>query len=64
MSNQGNEKVFQKSNINWLITVYCNPHIINYKSKVMILKKRNEILSNNKNEILDIESIYQDIRIK
>ncbi len=28
------------------------------------MKKRNEIISNNKNEILDIENIYQDIRNK
>ncbi len=28
------------------------------------MKKRNEIISNNKNELLDIENIYQDIRSK
>ncbi len=28
------------------------------------MKKRNEIISNSKNEILDIENIYQDIRNK
>ncbi len=32
--------------------------------KVIIMKKRNEMISNNKNEILDIENIYQDIRKK
>ena len=25
MNNQDNEKVFQKSNINWLITIYLTP---------------------------------------
>ncbi len=32
--------------------------------KVIILKKKNEMIVNNENELIDVEDIYQNIRNK